>query len=195
MQIRSASRVATLHRMASTGVPSVITSQVPSSAPSASPIENPKVSQVTTHAKRRPARTTRPAGALRGLRGDRRGRRWEYEALLLTVQIAVATPLMACALVMLVGMPVPGERVECPPAHGWHALLCTSQLSAPSPVQPIDGSLPLMRPQSLEAGTRVMSRHPNSCTRSGGAGRPGARCALRQCRLEARWGSASHGRQ
>ena len=38
----------------------------PSSAPTANPTEDPKVSQVTTHAKRRPARTRRPVGAPRG---------------------------------------------------------------------------------------------------------------------------------
>ncbi|ESU42094.1 Dihydrolipoamide acyltransferase, partial [Giardia duodenalis] len=32
--------------------------------------------------------------------------------------------------------------------------------SAPSPVQPIDGPPPLMRPRPLEACTPVMGRHP-----------------------------------
>ena len=59
-------RAATLLRAASTGVPSAQELQDPSSAPTANPIEDPKVSQATTLVKRRPARTRRSAGALRG---------------------------------------------------------------------------------------------------------------------------------
>ena len=69
-QVRdSASRVATLRRAASTDVPSARAPLGLSSAPNAALIEDPKVSQVTTLAKRRPARTTRPAGAPRGPAG------------------------------------------------------------------------------------------------------------------------------
>ena len=69
------------------------------------------------------------------------------------MQTAAATPLMARALVMLVAMPVPAEHASRVPMNAPSTRAAvhfpSHQPSAPSPVHPIDGPLPLMRPQPL----------------------------------------------
>ncbi|ESU41590.1 Variant-specific surface protein, partial [Giardia duodenalis] len=69
-----------------------------------------------------------------------------------------------------------GACQSCAGEYSLHMRCCTLPPTSlcPSPVHPIDGPPPLMRPRPLEACTHVMSRHPSSCVRSGGPGRSGA---------------------
>ena len=78
---------------------------------------------------------------------------------------------MAHAVVVLVGMPVPAERASRVPVNTPSTRAAvyfpSHQPRAPSLVHSIDGPLPLMRPQPLEACTSVMGLHSTVCVRSG----------------------------
>ena len=67
---------------------------------------------------------------------------------------------MAYALAMLVAMPVPAERASRVPTITLSTRAAITHPLLPAQCSPVDGPLPLMRPQPLEACTRVMSWYP-----------------------------------
>ena len=94
------------------------------------------------------------------------------------MQTTVATPLMAYALAMLVAMPVPAERASRVPTITLSTRAAITHPLLPAQCSPVDGPLPLMRPQPLAgmcARDELVSR---SCARSGGDSRSDAQYAL-----------------